>query len=367
MAALRRGGAANNMHQKSMNREELETIFQKYRDMPVLNEVELLAPPSMYAPKAGALRVQSLRKEHDAGETVTIAKAAYDLWSAKQSSPDGNHSYTTTMTFAPETVPAAQALYDGADSTTACRYVHMRGHIQTMRPHVQHPQARKFQNLLYDIVCGEMGLSPRTAREVGKLTGFGTRARVERTHFYVTDVKDGSALADAMRAAGQTPAMSRARIAGLVYMPPSLQPDGALQFRIRVPRLGLDGTDMPKDYRTEEGYDFVNVLVKDEQRAEELFDRVQQGHPVYVEGSAESKKFWKRVHPKNLGQVAKLLDIPCDAPAIRSIRRFFDGTRQETPVFIIPGIDVWADRVLTDEDEIRAAVAGRTHDYRCVA
>ena len=349
-----RAGLQESMNERSLNHDELETLFQVYRDVPTLNEVELLAPPSVHIPEKACLSVRMYGKERTSERTIPIGKALVDLYSEKRCNSEGNHAYTTTVTFPAPVLPEAQVLYDGVDGAPHCRYVHMRGRIQGMRPHLHHPRLHDYMELLYGI-ARECCCTPRDARYIAKLTGFSGGTRLERSMVWLTDVEDGDEFADARTAAGKAPTLSRARIAGLIYMPPCLS-DLGLQFRVRVPRGG-ENEELPKDYRSKDGYDYVNVRVKDMKEAERLFGIVRQGHPVYVEGSVESMKFWSCVKPKNMYDVANVLGVSMDSPSILQIYNFFDGSRSEKPMLITPTLDVWADRVVAGVGAVNEALA----------
>lgn len=347
------------MFTKSLGRDALEELFQRYADVPYLNRFEFLVRPEKVEGQSTGLLVRNFRR-NDEGETVDLAKITANILSEKQANKDGDRNWLVTITCPPEVIPELSELYAKDRSESICKYIAGRASIIEMRPHMKHEAIPSYFALLKDIIVDGLGMKPSVVYDVAKLTEFSDRTRLSRNFICLEDAWNGDEYAQSLVDEGKDPTVNDVDVCGLVYMPPSISNRG-LQFRIRVKRE-RDDAGMPKDYRTKEGYDFVNVLVHDRAKAEELYMKVRQGHPVYVHGSAEPSKFWTTVKPKNLGKVAELLEVPYDSMYIDRIRNFFAKSRADRPMLIIPVINIWADEVITDESAIRERVASFSED-----
>ena len=338
------------MFSKSLGHDDLEELFQKYADVPSVNEFEFLMKPEYREGQQNGLLIRKFRRNYDEDATVDIAKITASILSEKQVNKDGDRNWLVTLTCPPEVIPKIEPLYLPDRSNPACEYLAGRAAIQEMRPHMKHDMIPAYFALLKDVIVDGLGLPSSAAYEVAKLTEFSDRTRLSRNIVYVEDIGDGDEYAKGLIEQGKEPTINEVHVSGLVYMPPSLSKRG-LQFRIRVKRKG-DEAALPKDYRTKEGYDYVNVLVHDMKRAEELYMKVKQGHPVFVNGTAEPSKFWTTVKPKNLGKVAEFLNVPYDSIYIDRIRSFFDKSRVDRPMLIIPVVNIWADEVVTGKSAV---------------
>lgn len=341
------------MYTKSLNHDELEELFQKYADMPNINQFDFLASvqEDRIIHKGCKIRTYHIGRHSEA--SVDLGKVTLAMFSEKQHSKDGDNCYITTATCPVSLLPKLRTLYTPDGSSAMVSHICGSARIQEMRPHMRHDMIPQYESFLKELVAS-LGLPRKTAWEIAKITDFSSRRRIHRPMLWLTDVGDGSKEASELTQAGCAPVRNRAHIAGLVYMPPSFSREG-VQFRIHVrrPSEGL----LPEDYRAKEGRDLVPVIIRDHQLAERAYFQLRQGHPVYVEGTVEPTSFYKVVQPKFLGDVAVLLGVSYDAPEIQRIRDFFPTNRKDSIMFCTPTLNVWADRILTDEGEILETAA----------
>lgn len=332
----------------------MEELFQEYHDFPNLNQFDFLVRPNSPIDQDYGVFIRQFRHNpDDQSPSVNIGKFNVGLISEKRKDSEKECEWSVTLTCPQNLIPKAQGLF--VDGSSECKYSFIagRGQIIQMHPHMKNDKLPSYYAMLREIIIDGLGKDMQTVFDVARLTEFSDRTRLDRSIVWIDDLGSGNEMAKELIEDGKQPVFNKVRLAGLVYMPPSINAKG-LQFRIRIKRRDDDSV-LPKDYRTKdgEGYDFVNVLVQSQKEAERLYLKVKQGHPVYVEGTFEPARFWKSIRPKNMNQVAEYLGIDINSPYIKRIRNFFSYSKHDDgPTMVLPTANVWADEIITDEDTI---------------
>ena len=342
---------AATMFTKSLGHEALEELFVKYQDMPNINHFDFLLKPYYVPGQEKQLLLMRFRKNYDEDPSISFGKIIMDVPSQKLNLKDSRNMRITTFTCPTPVIPKLKALYTEDFTRTNCSYIKGSAAIQEMRPHMRNDRIPEFMSILKKIVIDSLGYDAKTMYEISKLIGFSSRARLKRNTLYLTDIGNGDEDAAALIDAGEKPIINKMTLAGLVYMPPSINRD-ILQFRVRIKRPEID-YDIPKDYTAETGYDYVNVIVSGKEHAEEMYLKVKQGHPVYVEGTVEPTKFWTTVKPKNLTEVSEILGVDYHSIYIDRIKQFFFPPNPKArPSMVLPVVNIWADEIVTQKEKI---------------
>ena len=83
------------MFNKSLGHDDLEELFQKYADVPSVNEFEFLMKPEYREGQKNGLLIRKFRRNYDEDATVDIAKITASILSEKQVNKDGDRAYSS--------------------------------------------------------------------------------------------------------------------------------------------------------------------------------------------------------------------------------------------------------------------------------
>lgn len=336
------------MQKKPLHHTELEYLFEQYADMPNLNRVDFLVP-ALQEHKARYLHTKDNRKDHVPVDIALVDGAVPSLAEDKKSA-------FLRMVAGEGLFGSVRALYLPGGEGPAVTHFAGSGRIQAYEPKLKMHRLGAYYELLRRIVKEECGLSGHTVEKVAELSGFSYHMREKLHTVWLDDIHDGSELAAERIREGRSEYMARVRLAGLVYMPPLLGKD-FLHFRVRVLRKPTE-EKYPINYRSDMGFDYVNVMVRGREEAERTWYEVRQGRPVYLEGELQPSYYAKRYMLENRREVAELLGVDPDSSIMGELDDFFHPKAKADKLWHVRHhLTVWADRLVTDEEAIREEAA----------
>lgn len=344
-----------------LEHDKLEELFQYYADIPNINEYKFLLEPYQYAAGDEPIKVRKYHSSDawfDPLDGIRIARSRLRYTLPK--SPAARCLASLSLSIPEQSMDLLRLLYDGY--TPRCRYIAGSGRLQETHILMRHPLLQTYIDMLTDLVAAQ-GKDTSLATEIAEITGFSYRTELDNATAWADQLRDGDDIAEERHAEGHdNPCYSLARVSGLVYMPVDEQRN-CRHFRVRVKRAPLDRhgeLEYPDMYSATNGYDLINVYTTSDTVLED-YHKIQQGHPVYVEGIAEPYKFFKHLRAKSLPVVADLLGVIPFSDPIRQIIDFFNVNQ---PEISFTSISIIAQRITTDPAEICEIAAGSSlaHD-----
>lgn len=344
------------MNEKSLNRQELDYLFEKYADVPNINEIKFMGKiASGLEGKMDNPHYYNITPKEGNGHPFMTARMMTELVSPNRISTKGNHYITRIPVFTSDryAIEFQERMNEPMD------YVMGIGHLQNYKVVQKHQITLDDLGFLKDMLdrMGETDL--QKAYDIARILHIQVddrnRSYMTLTNIWCNNTEKGDELAQQMIDDGELPQVNDARVQGLVYMPPSireLHSDEAysLHFKMRIKRHKEDNQEVPTLHQAD--YDFLNVICFG-QKAVKWFGEVKQGHPVKVHGRIESSKFKKvrRITAQQVSEVARYLGVGVDNPCVMEIKRYFDSKNENIEY---PNFNIWADDVVTDESQMDA-------------
>lgn len=348
------------MNSKSLNKEALRELFYKYRDIPNINEIKVMGKITEFNNANKAVKdnpnynmITPKGEENNLPPFETV-KLVLDLPSPIRKDEKGK-SYTTRLPLfsTGDSVVNYKNILDGGNTKYVCGI----GRIQNYRVKSRFPENKEINQFLFNLVeriYGEPNLEVyKQIKDALRVSYNGADAdNVELTNIWSNNVENGDDLAKELIDQGKIPEVNKARIQGLVYMPPSIRQlsSGKMSLHVKVRVRRQDTPEQPIPRMHQSKYDFINIIAFGE-KTEELYDKIKQGHPIYVSGRLETSRFRKPIkvghHQEN--QLSNILGVLPDSPYIKDIANFLDEKNQQVS---FPNFNIWADNIIYEEDKL---------------
>lgn len=348
------------MNSKSLNKEALQELFQKYKKVPNINEIKVMGKITEFNNANKAVKDNpNYNFISPKGEGVTLApfetvKLVLDVPSPIRKDEDGK-SYVTRLPLFTTGEPVTN--YKNILENEDVKYVCGIGRIQNYKVKSRFPENKEINQFLFDIVeriYGDANMEVyNQVKDALRVSYNGADAdNIELTNIWCNNVQNGNDIAEDLINQGKIPEVNEARIQGLVYMPPSIRQLASgkmsLHVKVRVRREDTPNQPIPRMHQTK--YDFINVIAFGE-KTEEWYDKIKQGHPIYVTGRLETSRFRKpiRVNKYQANQLANIFGVLPDSPYIEQIASFLEEKNQQVS---FPNFNIWADDIIYDESKL---------------
>lgn len=352
------------MNIKPLNREELQNLFNRFEDIPNINEILVLGTYEQLRDEAvgvGKVRYNPnykfLHKYDEDGvleQTIPTVKIMVKIPSENRTRKNGDPFTTNLPLFATDGgVDVVKALDIGDHKT---HYVLCRGKVQNFfvtRRSSPSPQVAAYLKKWCDMYRGEYDerLVMKILRILRMSLDANDNVQLPMLNVWIHDITDGTDSARDLADENKRIGINSATISGLVYMPPSLRlyengQKGRIHFKVRVKRQDKEGQTVPIAQQAKEGYDIINVIYEGKD-ASDIFGKLRQGYPVKVTGSLENYTFSQKAEVNFIEQkqLSELLGTPALDSKIQDIVRFVDNADiRET----IPSYNVLAKSVDCD-------------------
>lgn len=299
------------MNTRSLRREELTELFEKFKDVPNINTISL---KGYYVRKLGKKRpnpsFKPFIKTLENGKRIKIPTARLILHI-----PSGDTRRRDKPIALFTTGDDAKEMQTKAGEAGKKRYLSVRGKMQAYgvyRKETPPPALLEKMDEWSRIVFGER--REDVIDDVLHITRLSLtkedKVKIPLVNVWIRDIKDiTEEVAENPLIEGE----NVATLSGLVYMPPSIRLNpvgGELHFKLRVKRNDVDPAVVPPAQQTENGYDIINVKYSGE-RAEEFYMKLKQGYPAKVDGHLVASRYTRFASLNRFGKekVAKYLRV----------------------------------------------------------
>ncbi len=338
------------MNERAFTRDQLEAVFQKYKDVPNINRIRFLGQISP-APKnkpfvnlaAGDNPLFRHTKNED-GESVTNARIVLDfpsLYRIKKNTGTPFLSRFAVFSFVPKVVDALQSHFDDPDIEHAQALAGV-GRLVSYDIYSKTIVPRKFVQMIENL-CAEFDASDDAVAHAFRLFQMGRNNNaahdtdvhniMHQVSIVSNEISVGDMLVKKLKEQNRPTLLNEVELQGLVYMPPNIRREKitnerTLQFRLRIKQPREEWT--PRTFVSEDGYDYFNVVATGSQ-ADEWYPIVKQGQPVHVKGALEQSLLARPlvVTDKARTVLATILGAPRSLPAITEIDNYLSEHRKE--------------------------------------
>ena len=351
------------MNEKSLNREELEELFNKYSYIKNINEIKFLAkinkPTNNTNLKFSNPNYSIIRPSDRNLDSFATARTIVEIPSPYRMGANNQPYITKIPLFTTDNYTECYKNIIQDDT----EYIAGIGHLQNYKVIVRRKPNEQAKSFFYDLIVNKLEMKVSTVFEVERILGLlvdnnnknhEEKQNMVLTNIWCNNIENGNDLATKKIEEKKLPEINEATIQGIVYMPPSIREiknkeEYSVHFKVRVKRQKDDiNQHVPKMHEAD--YDYINVIVFGQQ-ALEAFDSLKQGHPVLVTGRIESSKFLKakRINQYQKEKIAELLNMGLDTPYIRAIENYFIDNNITIEY---PNFNVWANKIITDENSL---------------
>lgn len=357
------------VNKKSLNREELQELFDRYSNIPNINEIKFMGEVSRFKPSKGhthAQRNPTYRKfwiKNDDGELINefeTCKVIINMPSPVRLDDQGNCYPTRIPVFTTDFgVEQFRSVLKDNSEGQPFQYLYGVGKVQNfnvVEKATPSPEALQFLNELSVRIYGKVDAD--AIIRLTKILRFSIDSEdnilIPFTNIWCDEIHDAEEIAQQFKDAGEPVQVNEVTLQGLVYMPPSvrtLKYDGAsIHFKLRVKRQNEEGRNIPTMHESTEGYDIINVVGFGNQ-VEEWYEYINQGHPVKVKGRLESSRYRKNISVNEIQQkqLAEFLQVEYTHPYIQDTVNFINGMKQKV---VTPNFNVWATEIVYDESQL---------------
>ena len=348
------------MNSKSLNKEALQELFYKYKSVPNINEIKVMGKITEFNNANKSVKDNpNYNMITPKGEGVTLppfetVKLVLDVPSPIRQDESGK-PYTTRLPLFSTGESVAQ--YKNILENDNTQYVCGIGRIQNYKVKSRFPENKEINQFLFDIVeriYGDVNMNIyNQVKEALRVSYNGADAdNIELTNIWSNNVEKGDELAQELIKQGSLPEINQARIQGLVYMPPSIRQlsSGKMSLHVKVRVRRQDTPEQPIPRMHQAKYDFINVIAFGE-KTEEWYDKIKQGHPIYVSGRLETSRFRKpiKVNRYQANQLANIFGVLPDSPYIEQIANFLEEKNLQVS---FPNFNIWAEDIIYDENKL---------------
>lgn len=338
------------MNKKSLSRDELQELFDRFDSLPNKNDIILLGKYERRRDEAtGGISqtrynpnyrfINTYDEENRLIGTVPTAKIVIKQPSPSRIDRRGKMFETTLPLFT--TDGGVDIVKEVCCTSSNEQYILCRGKVQNffvVRREEPSPELIDFlrkwtvretgeeNSDMVDHILGILRMSPDCDSNM----------KIPMLNVWIHELHDATDIAEELIQKGHLAQINNVILQGLVYMPPSLKTDGGrnrLHFKLRVKREDIEGQTVPDSQKAPNGYDIINVIY-DGEKAEQYFMELQQGYPVQVKGRLENYHFIQKafVNQYEQMQLAKWLNTGIGDPRIQDIVSFVASEKRQVSV-----------------------------------
>ena len=359
------------MNEKSMNRKDLEAMFNRYRNVMNFNQVDFMGKISDYGGKATKENpfYYEIPQREEGQQDYWTVKATIDVPSPVRVNSLGEMYKTRLPIFS----TGDMAIEYKNIITKDTKYIRGIGRVQNFKVKSQIQEQEDIGKFVYNVLSdmnnGNVDLTLfKEVKQILRISGDVARDdELTLTNIWSNYIEDCTDVAEKLVEEGVLPQYNRVLLQGLVFMPPSIRRlnDGgmSLHVKVRVRRHNDEGQPIPYAHRvgTEtdpDGYDYINVIAFGD-KVEEWYGQIKQGHPILLSGRLESSRFKqkKTVIPVQERQLVAKLGVLPDNPFIQKIK---DYIYQHGGEISCVNYNVWANNIITDEKMLFAEKVDET-------
>lgn len=346
------------MNIKALNKNELHDLFQKYKNVPNINEIKIMGKVTEFSKRGDSTKdnpIYSLispKAEFGVVPFETV-KLSIDVPSPARIDAEGNPYKTRLPLFTTgESVVEYKNVLN--DET---KYVCGIGRIQNYKVKTRFVENDATNKFLYNLVERVNG-SPNMElyeelKQILRVSYNGADVNnVTLVNIWCNHIENGNDVASELVAKGKLPEVNQVRLQGLVYMPPSIRQlsSGGLSLHVKLRVRRQDSSDQPIPIMHQAKYDYINIIAFGD-KVEEYYENIKQGHPIYVTGRLESSHFRKQKKVSNIqaNQLASKLGVLPDSSIIKDIENYFIDKKEQ---ITFPNFNIWADNIIYDESKL---------------
>ena len=346
------------MNIKALNKNELHDLFQKYKDVPNINEIKIMGKVTEFSQRGDSTKgnpvysIISPKTELSVAPFETV-KLSLDIPSPARIDAEGN-PYRTRLPLFTTGEPVVEYKNVLTEDT---KYVCGIGRVQNYKVKARFVENDETNKFLYNLVERVNG-SPdmelyESLKEILKVSYNGADVNnVTLVNIWCDHIENANDVATELVENGKLPEVNQVRLQGLVYMPPSIRQlaSGSLSLHVKVRVRRQDSPDQPIPVMHQAKYDYINVIAFGD-KVEEYYENIKQGHPIYVTGRLESSHFRKQKKVSNIQayQLANKLGVLSDSPIIKDIENYFIEKKEQIS---FPNFNIWADNIVYEESEL---------------
>ena len=356
------------MNEKSLSRDDLQYLFDKYKHVPNVNEIKFMGEVARFKPTKGHTHAQKnpfYRRffiKNDEGETVKefeTAKVIVNLPSPVRLDAGGNYYPTRipvfTSDFGVENFRSVLIQTEEGEEKPQ-QFIRGVGRVQNFNIVGKARPSDAAWQFLQELSIRIYGKEDREAIiRLAKILRLSIDSRdnvlIPLTNIWCDVIEDAGEEAKAFHAKYIPVQVNEVTLQGIVYMPPSirmLKYDGAsVHFKLRVKRKDEEGRNIPTMHESNRGYDYINIVGFGD-RVEEWYEHIEQGHPVKVIGRLESSRYRKNLSVNDIQrrQLSEFLEVPLYHDYINDTVEFISKLKEKV---VVPNFNVWATDIVYDE------------------
>ena len=340
------------MNEKSLNKYQLEELFNKHKDIKNINEIKFMGKISESNHKLNIKNPNysefTLYKNNVKENSFPTVKVTIDIPSPFRLDKKNTYFISKIPVFTSDKYVEGFKNVINEDT----QYIMGAGKLQNYQVLRKASPDSNVMKFLDELMTRMGDRHPQSRMDVAKILNIfiekKDNLKMALTNIWCNEIENANEIANELLEQEKLPQINEVKLQGLVYMPPSIrrvqsEAKYSIHFKMRIQREKQDIL-IPDLYEAD--YDYINVVGFGEQCVE-WFEKVKQGYPVLVTGRIEAAKFKKaqKVTPMQREELSNFFGVDIENPYIKEIERYFHTKK----TFInIPAFNVWADTIETN-------------------